>query len=146
MTLGLVFREHAKPKRSIRAWRQGIDVGTLPMHTGDLGTPTFRPSLFGGKTADNSDGSEKSNGLGFGRQGEKQAGLKGMRWHHLEFERCDLKLCFAGFTISKPAETVPRYVPRPASLGSSLYSVAEPKPAGSGNTSTSTFRSSPTAI
>ena len=56
--LGLIFREHAKPKRSIRAWRAGDNSGTLPMHSGDLGTP-------------------KSVGSGFGSQGEKQAGLRG---------------------------------------------------------------------
>jgi len=128
MTLGLIFREHAKPKRSIRVWRAGDGAaGTLPMHTGDLATPKFRRSLFGGKP---SDGDEKSNGLGFGRQGEKQAGLK-------------------GFVISKPAETVPHYSPRPASLGSdSLYSVAESKATEPENRSVPvpTFRSSPTAI
>jgi hypothetical protein len=79
MTLGLIFREHAKPKRSIRAWRTGDDAGNLPMHTGDLAAPRFRPSLFGGKRVETSDGDEKSNGLGFGRKGEKQAGLKGTR-------------------------------------------------------------------
>jgi len=57
MTLGLIFREHAKSMRSIRAWKGGND-GTLPMHSGDLATP-------------------KSSGFGFGNQGEKQAGLKG---------------------------------------------------------------------
>jgi hypothetical protein len=77
MTLGLIFREHAKSKRSIRAWRNGDDAGTLPMHTGDIGTPQFRTSLFGGKPAETSEHSEKSSGLGFGRQGEKQAGLRG---------------------------------------------------------------------
>ena len=72
MTLGLIFREGAKSKRSIRAWKAGND-GTLPMHTGDLATPKFRPSLFGGKPADG----DRSSGFGFGNQGEKQAGLKG---------------------------------------------------------------------
>lgn len=74
MTLGLIFRELAKSKRSIRAWRRGDDAGALPMHTGDLASPDFRPSLFGGKPAETS---EKSSGLGFGKQGEKQAGLRG---------------------------------------------------------------------
>jgi len=80
ITLGLIFREKAKAKRSIRAWRNGGSddddaAGTLPMHTGDLATPNskFRPSLFGGKPA--ADGS--SSGFGFGKQGEKKAGLKG---------------------------------------------------------------------
>ena len=67
--LGLIFREHAKSKRSIRAWRAN-DAGALPMHTGGLSSPT---SLFSGKSADGS----KPTGFGFGVQGEKQAGLKG---------------------------------------------------------------------
>lgn len=70
--LGLIFREHAKAKRSIRAWKAN-DAGTLPMHTGNLNSPSFRSSLFGGKSA----GASKPNGFGFGVQGEKQAGLKG---------------------------------------------------------------------
>ena len=84
MMLGLIFREHAKPKRSVRIWRAGDAAGKLPVHIEDLATPKFRPSLFGGKSAETSDDDEKSNGLGFGRQGEKQAGLKGTRQNHLE--------------------------------------------------------------
>lgn len=49
ITLGLVFREHAKSKRSIRAWKQGDNSGTLPMHNGDLGTPKFVPPFLLGK-------------------------------------------------------------------------------------------------
>ena len=70
--LGLIFREHAKSRRSIRAWRAN-DVGALPMHTGNLRSPSFRSSIFGGKSA----GASKPSGFGFGVQGEKQAGLKG---------------------------------------------------------------------
>jgi len=105
ITLGLIFREQAKSKRSIRAWRAGGNDSTLPMHSGDISTP-------------------KSSGFGFGKQGEKQAGLK-------------------GFITTIPSETVPQHAPRPASLGSSFYSV-ESKTAGPEYTST--FRSSPTAI
>jgi hypothetical protein len=43
------------------------------------------------------------SGFGFGRQGEKQAGLK-------------------GFLISKPVESLPRYVPKPSTT----------RPSGSG--------------
>jgi len=128
MTLGLIFRAKAKAKRSIRAWRNGgvaddnDAAGALPMHTGDLATPKpkFRHSLFGGKPADS------SSGFGFGKHGEKQAGLK-------------------GFITAKPSETVPRYTPRPASLGSSVYSVDEPK-AEPKNPSTSRPNHKPTAI
>lgn len=82
MALGLIFREKAKSLRSIRAWRKEEDPGALPMHTGDIPTPTptFHPSLFGGSAADSdssSDRSDKVNRLGFGRQGERQAGPKG---------------------------------------------------------------------
>ena len=143
MTLGLIFRELAKSKRSIRAWRNGDNAGTLPMHSGDLATPKFHPSLFGGQPAETSEHGEKSSGLGFGTQGEKQAGLRGTAPALPPVGRCDAKLCFSGFMITKPSEAVPHYVPRPASLGSSFYSVVEPK---SVEPSTSGFRSSPTAI
>ncbi|KAI9508456.1 hypothetical protein F5148DRAFT_1196296 [Russula earlei] len=75
IALGLIFREGAKRKRSIRIWRNGgdDDDGTLPMHSGDLGSPSFRPSLFGGKPA----AATSDRGFGFGSHGEKQAGLKG---------------------------------------------------------------------
>jgi len=115
MTLGLVFREHAKSKRSIRAWRSG-NKGTLPMHTGDLATPNFRPSLFGGKPGEG----DSSSGFGFGNQGEKQAGLK-------------------GFITTVPTQVAPQHVPRPPS--SSIYSVET-----IGHEPPITFRSSPTAF
>jgi len=128
IVLGLIFREDAKPKRSIRAWKEGSDDGILPMHTGDSGTPKFRPSLFGGKpAADTSERANRSNGFGFGNQGEKQAGLK-------------------GFLITKPTDAVPSYAPRPTSFDSSLLSVVEPNTIAPGDTKASTFRSSPTAI
>lgn len=79
ITLGLIFREQAKSKRSIRAWRAGGNDSTLPMHSGDISTPKFRPSRFGGKPGDDSDRDDRSSGFGFGKQGEKQAGLKGTR-------------------------------------------------------------------
>jgi hypothetical protein len=76
--LGLIFREQAKSKRSIRAWKAN-DAGALPMHTGNLSSPTFHSSIFGGKSA----GASKPNGFGFGVQGEKQAGLKGACYRSL---------------------------------------------------------------
>jgi len=118
--LGLIFREHAKSKRSIRAWRAN-DAGALPMHTGTLSSPT---SLFSGKSA----GGSKPTGFGFGVQGEKQAGLK-------------------GFMISRPTESVSRYSSRPVSVGSILSrdepeEEAEPE----NDQGTRMFRSSPIAI
>ncbi|KAH9997595.1 hypothetical protein BJV77DRAFT_1059012 [Russula vinacea] len=71
ITLGLIFREQAKSKRSIRAWRAGGND--------NISTPKFRPSRFGGKPGDDSDRDDRSSGFGFGKQGEKQAGLKGTR-------------------------------------------------------------------
>ncbi|KAH9951998.1 hypothetical protein B0H21DRAFT_9100 [Amylocystis lapponica] len=110
MLLGLVFRERAKTRRSITSWRAEAK-GVLPS-THDL-RPTFaRPSstfvssIFKGK--------EEKTSFGFGRQGEKTAGLK-------------------GFLISKPLETLPRYAPPPRSERSdSRPSTPEPKFKSSG--------------
>ncbi|KAH9079293.1 hypothetical protein EDB83DRAFT_2503768 [Lactarius deliciosus] len=108
ITLGLIFREHAN---------------ALPMHTGYIGSPTFRTSLFGGKSA----GASKPNGFGFGAQGEKQAGLK-------------------GFMISPPTESASRYSSRPVS-GNSLLSRVEPEATEpENNKGKPMFRSSPIAI
>ncbi|KAI0273504.1 hypothetical protein BC834DRAFT_212006 [Gloeopeniophorella convolvens] len=127
MFLGLVFREHAKSKRSVRG-RKESKAAVLPMHTGDTGASNFRSSLFGGKKVDDSEAGASPAGYGFGRQGEKRAGLK-------------------GFMINKPKETAPRYASRPPSTASigSLLSVAESK-TGSESSGTRKFRSSPTAI
>ncbi|KAI0062356.1 hypothetical protein BV25DRAFT_1825807 [Artomyces pyxidatus] len=114
---GLIFREGAKDKRSITSWRAEKNP-VLPTSTGG---PSFRSSLFGGQKADASEFGSKT-GFGFGRQGEKQAGLK-------------------GFLISAPVESLPRYgTPRPMS-GDSLLSVAPSRP-----TNPPSFRSSPTAL
>jgi len=108
MLLGLIFREGAKSRRSIRGWREQAK-GVLPS-VQDLRPPfarpnsTFVPSFF--KTGGGEEHAEKT-GLGFGRQGEKAAGLK-------------------GFLISKPLETLPRYAPPPRSA-SSRSSSPEPK-------------------
>ncbi|PCH37677.1 hypothetical protein WOLCODRAFT_160952 [Wolfiporia cocos MD-104 SS10] len=121
--LGLVFRERAKPRRALFAWRERVKDAKdiLPTHA--------RPSSA---LIDNlwKGGDEKSHGgvdewgrrlgYGFGRSGEKKAGLK-------------------GFKISKPLETLPRYAPstrpeRPASASDRSHS-PEPK-----------FQSSATAI
>jgi len=126
MALGLIFREKAKSKRSIRAWRE--DPGALPMHTGDMSSPApvFRPSLFGAQAAKPSDREDKVNSLGFGRQGEMQAGMNGSM-------------------VSKPTEKAVRYVARPATLGS-LLSIKEPQAPEPEIPGTPKFRSSPTAI
>ncbi|KAI0053954.1 hypothetical protein FA95DRAFT_1529759 [Auriscalpium vulgare] len=117
---GLIFREKAKPKRSIRAWRDDKN-NALPTSRATSNMPSFRSSLFGGRKADASEfGVSDKASFGFGRQGEKQAGLK-------------------GFLISQPVESLPRYAtPRPIS---GMTDVVSPV-----HTSPPSFRSSPTAI
>jgi len=101
--VGLIFRESSKSKRSITSWREhaksalpthvaGVDIRPVVSHA----TPTFVSNMW----KDNDEkgraseaGSGKS-GFGFGRQGEKAAGLK-------------------GYLISKPIESLPRYAPKP---------------------------------
>jgi len=106
---GLIFRESAKSKRSISSWREhGKSV--LPTRVAGIevdlkGPPTFISKLYTGGTTASADsmgslskekhtGAESTQdrfaGFGFGRQGEKAAGLK-------------------GFLISKPVESLPRY-------------------------------------
>lgn len=124
--LGLIFRESAKDKRSITAWRSE-SKGVLPS-VRDIRPQITRVSSsfiqsekassdFGGRTP-----TAANLGYGFGRQGEKAAGLK-------------------GFLISKPLETLPRYASRP--ISASEYS--QPSPTAT-HTSAPAFQSSATAI
>jgi hypothetical protein len=70
--IGLIFRASAKSKRSITSWREhGKSV--LPNHITGSSMHTVH---FGGDNADTGSLSSKA-GYGFGRQGEKAAGLKG---------------------------------------------------------------------
>ncbi|KAI0070957.1 hypothetical protein K474DRAFT_1776490 [Panus rudis PR-1116 ss-1] len=98
--LGLIFRERAKAKRSILSWKAEAK-GVLPTSQ-DL-RPKFARPASGFVSSFFTGGSEKTKveehdapraGFGFGRQGEKAAGLK-------------------GFLISRPLETLPRYAPPP---------------------------------
>jgi len=95
--VGLIWREKVKVKRSFTAWKErakdvlptravnGVEKGmefgryVYSHHTGDSNTSRSA-----------SVSSIEKSGLGFGRQGEKAANLK-------------------GFLISKPAETAPKY-------------------------------------
>lgn len=116
MLLGLIFRETAKRYRSIRAWREEAR-GILPSETDKR--PFFAssaPAVFKGfsgpqvtvvrhdtntSEAPSWRSTEKA-GYGFGRQGEKAAGLR-------------------GFILSKPEESLPRYAahsPAPTSNAS----------------------------
>ncbi|EMD38243.1 hypothetical protein CERSUDRAFT_113404 [Gelatoporia subvermispora B] len=91
MLLGLIFRDSAKARRSITAWREQAK-GILPS-THDLRPPFARPASGFVASVFNTGKGDKA-GFGFGRQGEKAAGLK-------------------GFMISKPQETLPRYAAPP---------------------------------
>ncbi len=105
MLLGLIFRESAKQRRSITAWRSDTK-GILP--TSMDTRPTFvavSPAVVSAHFTGESEktlGSFRSTSdkaaLGFGRQGEKAAGLK-------------------GFLLQRPVESLPRYAspPRPMS-------------------------------
>ena len=103
MLLGLIFRESAKHKRSIRGWRAEAK-GILPT-TSDKrpvfvnATPSSISSMFSNEKAPQDAGLDYSTswrstdkqGYGFGRQGEKAAGLR-------------------GFILQPPAESLPRYM------------------------------------
>ncbi|THH16226.1 hypothetical protein EW146_g4375 [Bondarzewia mesenterica] len=101
--LGLVFRQHAKAKRSVTSWREQAK-GVLPSNVSvnvqrAASAASAASTLFGpndseekGRKADRDR--DRWAGYGFGRQGEKKAGLK-------------------GFLISKPVESLPRYAPPP---------------------------------
>lgn len=126
MLLGLIFRESAKEKRSVRAWRAEAK-GVLPTSVDK------RPQFVGSQSYVNSVFSQGENkgmwtekapvsivrndstatwsstdkaGFGFGRQGEKAAGLR-------------------GFILQKPEESLPRYAsPSPAPTSSHGHHVA----------------------
>ena len=106
--VGLIFRQGAKSKRSITSWRDHAK-SVIPTHVAGVNItpitssvlsnpPSFVSDLYTGKS-DSSHGSKEDNekekfaSLGFGRQGEKAAGLK-------------------GYLISKPVESLPRYIPK----------------------------------
>lgn len=124
IVLGLIFRESAKPKRSISAWRaekNGVLPTTAPAPQ-FTSKSSFRDSLGGSKADATEFGVRDKSNFGFGRQGEKQAGLK-------------------GFLLSRPVESLPRYATRPASSGASSAPPTSPQ-----NPPARMFRSSPTAI
>ncbi|KAJ7171956.1 hypothetical protein C8R46DRAFT_894377, partial [Mycena filopes] len=101
--LGLVFREAAKTKRSLRAKRNGgndkgiigNNVDARPQFVN--ASPQFVKNIFNGNGTEDAKeidfatwkSTDKAT-YGFGRQGEKAAGLK-------------------GFLIQRPEESLPRY-------------------------------------
>ncbi|PPQ74785.1 hypothetical protein CVT26_004893 [Gymnopilus dilepis] len=113
MLLGLIFRERAKSKRSITEWRaeaKGVLPTSIDSRPVFVNSTSFVSHVFGGQekpsapwpqhpqvmvhqetTSDaQSYKSTEKAGYGFGRQGEKAAGLR-------------------GFILQKPEESLPRY-------------------------------------
>ncbi|TFK96930.1 hypothetical protein BDV98DRAFT_297944 [Pterulicium gracile] len=101
MLVGLIWRQHSKTKRSITSWRNKAkdvlptSIVSLPhqMTSGSL-TSMSMYSEKGAEPAVRSETPQNNHaGMGFGRQGEKAAALK-------------------GFMINKPVESLPRYAPK----------------------------------
>jgi len=126
MLLGLIFRESAKSRRSITSWREEakgiLPTTNLPSFahldlnrsaTSGSGRSFASSTLYEEKRKDLAEfGAGRSNsraGYGFGRQGEKAAGLK-------------------GFLISQPLQTLPRYAARPTSAPSQSSRSPSPEP------------------
>lgn len=108
--LGLIFRQHAKSKRSIFNWRNHAK-SVLPTNVAGINVEraasaasaahSFASTHFGKEKGTGVDEEgrmqepateDRFAGFGFGRQGEKKAGLK-------------------GFLISRPLESLPKYAP-----------------------------------
>ncbi|KAG9217910.1 hypothetical protein PLEOSDRAFT_1114213 [Pleurotus ostreatus PC15] len=101
IVVGLIFRQGAKSKRSVTSWREKRKNLLLPT-TAKIGpvsvdlkpavsnAASFANGIFSGEKK----GMSRADTLGFGRQGEKAAALK-------------------GYMISKPVESLPRYAPGP---------------------------------
>jgi len=162
MLLGLIFRESAKPKRSITSWRaeaKGILPTTADKRPVFVNATPIVSSMFSQEkgqqvhvshetvTDAHSFRSTEKAGYGFGRQGEKVANLR-------------------GFILQKPEESLPRYAspsppptrattvsrsPSSVSSSSSFYADERPPsmppshPTGT-HATTPAFRSSPTSI
>ncbi|KAG6334518.1 hypothetical protein ID866_4571 [Astraeus odoratus] len=120
MLLGLIFRESAKDRRSITAWRNE-DRNVLPTHssvanlnrsaTASSAQSSMSSTVYDEKARDLAEfGAARGRaGYGFGRQGEKAAAMK-------------------GFLISKPIESLPRYAARPTSAPSVSSRSPSPQP------------------
>ena len=126
MLLGLIFRESAKQRRSIKAWRAGPQ-DTLPTHlppaanlnrsgTSSSGQSFASSTVYEEKGRNLAEfGAARSAsraGYGFGRQGEKAAGMKGLSCSPMSPHAIT---GLSGFLISKPLESLPRYAARPTS-------------------------------
>jgi len=123
MLIGLIFRAKAKPRRSITAWKErakdvlpppvlgGFEKGMDFSRAVGVEPPRFMSNIFdtpnhiprndtGDSGVSRSTTGTSRSGLGFGRQGEKAAELK-------------------GFLLTRPVESLPRYAPKPVSSGQS---------------------------
>lgn len=107
--LGLIFRERAKTKRSIKGWKEGNKdilpttgkmppyVLTLPQQQGPTPVHNTFYSSYDEKGASRSGSlSSQKAGYGFGRAGEKLAANQ-------------------GYVVREPEESVPPYASKPAS-------------------------------
>jgi hypothetical protein len=110
---GLIFRESGKAKRSLTSWREH-GKSALPTHVAGV---DIRPVASTATSFVSSTFSEKEKapadakiGYGFGVQGERAAGLKGRPSSPLV--RSPILLSHAGYLISKPIESLPRYAPK----------------------------------
>jgi len=114
--VGLIFRAKVKPRRSITAWKErakdvlpppvlgGFEKGMEFSRAVGVEPPRFMSNVFDPKPIPRNDTGDSSmsrsttttskSGLGFGRQGEKAAELK-------------------GFLLTRPVESLPRYMPKP---------------------------------
>lgn len=89
---GLIWREGGKSKRSLLSWR-GESKDLLPTHQTGGSIPPFTGSPQFQRSHKLSDSfSDNKPGFGFGRQGEKEAGMK-------------------GFLITRPVEALPTFHP-----------------------------------
>jgi hypothetical protein len=113
--VGLIFREKSKPRRSVTAWKErakdilpppvlgGVEKGMEFSRAVGFEPPRFMANVFDTKPIPRNDTGDSGisrsttgtsrNGLGFGRQGEKAAELK-------------------GFILTRPVESLPRYAPK----------------------------------
>jgi len=123
MFVGLIFREKSKPRRSITAWKErakdilpppvlgGVEKGMEYSRAFGVEPPRFMANVFDTKQIPRNDTGESGmsrsttttsrNGLGFGRQGEKAAELK-------------------GFMLARPVESLPRYAPKSVPVDGSV--------------------------
>ncbi|KAJ7137863.1 hypothetical protein C8R44DRAFT_338415 [Mycena epipterygia] len=129
MLLGLIFREGAKTKRSIRAKRaapKGIIASDIRPQF-ENASPQFVNNVFSGEKSDHiSFASWKSTdkaSYGFGRQGEKAAGLR-------------------GFMLQRPEESLPRYASPTPTFVAPPREQREPSPTRSASSRSSSRSSS----